>query len=77
MVDEGLRGDVPDLCLPVPVGKFHGYYIELKAKGKKPSAGQLAEINQLRLDGYAADWFDNDSDAWGAIQSYLSGGLEL
>jgi len=27
---EGLRAGVPDLCLPVPVGNYHGLYIELK-----------------------------------------------
>ena len=44
---QGVRAGVPDLCLPVPRGGFHGLYIELKAGQNKPTAHQKAE--SLRL----------------------------
>lgn len=38
---EGVRSGVPDLCLPVPRGDFHGLYIEMKrSKGGFTSATQ-------------------------------------
>lgn len=35
---QGVRSGVPDICLPVPKGKYHGLYIELKRYGGKPTA---------------------------------------
>lgn len=34
-----------------------GIYIEMKATGEKPSPLQLATLEQLRRDGYNAEWF--------------------
>lgn len=39
---EGVKAGVPDLCLPVPRGKYHGLYIEMKATGGRPSREQTA-----------------------------------
>lgn len=30
--EQGVKPGVPDLCLPVPRGRFHGLYIELKTQ---------------------------------------------
>lgn len=38
----GVRKGVPDLFLSVPTHEHHGFYIELKKKGGKPSDEQLA-----------------------------------
>ena len=45
----GVRKGVPDLFLSIPTAEYHGFYIELKKKGGKPSEEQIA-------NGYA--YFD-------------------
>lgn len=45
---EGVKAGVPDLCLPVARGGFHGLYIELKRqKGSKTSDDQKAWLSNL------------------------------
>jgi hypothetical protein len=51
---EGVRGGVPDLCLPVPRGGFHGFYGELKVAKRKPTPAQIAWIEALNRQGYYA-----------------------
>ena len=31
---QGVRAGIPDYCLPIPSGKYHSLYIELKARGR-------------------------------------------
>ena len=60
--DEGVKAGVPDICWPVPRGKYHGMYIEMKRRehrnsaGRKvkpmPSAEQREWISALRAQGY-------------------------
>lgn len=48
---QGVKAGVPDLCLPVPRGEFHGLYIELKAKDNTPTEKQkewLAKLDKQR-----------------------------
>ncbi len=52
---QGVRAGVPDLCLPVPNGKYHGLYIELKYGKNKPTDKQKSWITKLREQGYAAE----------------------
>lgn len=44
---EGVRCGIPDIFIPVPMGRFHGLYIELKKPSVKPkrdaSNGGLSE----------------------------------
>lgn len=54
----GVKAGVPDLCLPVGKGRYHGLYIELKTKTGKPTEpqkwwqSQLTEQNYLSLICY-------------------------
>lgn len=69
---QGVRAGVPDLCLPVARGKYHGLYIEMKAGKNKPTEKQLEWIEALRGQGYAV------SICWGfdaarmEIEKYLN-----
>lgn len=50
---EGVKAGVPDLCLPVPRGTYHGLYIELKRiRGSKTSDLQVRWMESLMKQGY-------------------------
>lgn len=51
---QGVKSGVPDLCLPVARGGYHGLYIEMKVKPNKPSAHQKKWIENLSAQGYKA-----------------------
>jgi len=51
----GVKSGVPDLCLPVARGNYHGLYIELKRiKGGRVEPSQEAWIVALKEQGYYA-----------------------
>ena len=52
---QGVKPGVPDICLPVPRGQYHGLYIELKRvrQGRETEA-QTAWIAALNEQGYYA-----------------------
>lgn len=56
---QGVRAGVPDLCLPVARGDYHGLYIELKY-GKntatKKSKGVVKQAASARLCGHNLLW---------------------
>lgn len=52
---QGVRAGVPDLCLPVARGGFHGLFIELKVDGGRPSAAQKEWLRLLAAQGYRAE----------------------
>lgn len=52
---QGVKSGVPDLCLPVARGGYHGLYIELKVKGNKASDNQKRWISDLISQGYRAE----------------------
>lgn len=49
---QGVKAGVPDLCLPVPRGRYHGLYIELKAKDNTPTQKQKDWLADLDAQGY-------------------------
>lgn len=69
----GVKPGVPDLCLPVPCGKFHGLYIELKTENGKPSPAQEWWRAELRAEGYAAAICYGFDAAVTTIVRYLDG----
>lgn len=54
LTGEGLRRGVPDMCLPVARGGYHGAFFELKAGKNKPSLEQLWWVDTLTEQGYYA-----------------------
>jgi hypothetical protein len=71
----GLTAGVSDLFLAMPSGDLHGFWIEMKAHGKKPRPEQMAWMDKMRANGYKADWFQSWEVAKLSIQNYLKLGL--
>jgi hypothetical protein len=68
----GMKRGVPDVCLPVPRGGFHGLYVEMKrVKGGRPSPEQLWWRDKLREQGYRAEICCGWEDAVRVIREYL------
>ena len=69
---EGVKKGVPDLCLPVPRGGFHGLYIEMKRQKKSQiSPEQIAWLKALQEQGYRAEMCLGAAAAWEVIQEYM------
>ena len=51
----GVKSGVPDLCLPVPRGIYHGLYMEMKREdGGQTSSAQEWWLQSLTDQGYCA-----------------------
>ena len=50
---EGLKPGVPDICLPVARGKYHGLYVELKLVAGGAGRAGLSCAGMLRRGGCA------------------------
>lgn len=72
---EGVKAGVPDLCLPVARGGFHGLYVELKRlRGSKTSEDQIMWMEELTKQGYCVALCKGWEAAANAILEYLKGG---
>lgn len=69
---QGVKPGVPDICLPVARGAFHGLYIELKAEGGTASKKQKEWIEALRKEGYAAYICEGWIEAKTKIENYIN-----
>lgn len=68
---EGVRAGVSDLTLAVPRGKYHGAYIECKAKGGVLSPSQIEFQKQMEFLGYRAVTCYGAESAIAFIKDYL------
>lgn len=69
---QGVKPGVPDMILPVPKGKYHGLFLELKRLGgRKPSEDQARWIEKLTEQGYKAVVAFGFDEAIETIKSYL------
>ena len=68
---EGVKAGVPDICLPVSRGNYHGLYIELKAGRNKATAEQEWWLSALLEEGYKAVVCRGWSSAADVIMDYL------
>ena len=71
MKRQGVRAGVPDLCIPIAKGKYHGLYIEMKVGRNKPTALQMEWLTRLRDNGYAAFVCYGADNAIACIREYL------
>lgn len=70
-VSMGLTRGVSDLFLARPNGRYHGMWIELKSRGRKPTYEQTEWLARMIKEGYHGVWFDNVEDTKLAIIEYL------
>lgn len=69
---QGLKKGVPDLCLPVARGGYHGLYIEMKRIGEKPSDNQKRWLYLLKQQGYCTTVCDEGwEQAVKVIEGYM------
>ena len=69
----GVSAGVPDLCIPIPSGSYHGLYIELKRqKGGRISTEQTQWLQFLRDQQYWADVAFGFEEAKEIVLYYLS-----
>lgn len=66
----GMRPGVPDICLPVPRGKFSGLYIELKKIGGKPTDNQIDWLELLDRYGHCVALCEGAEAAEEIITAY-------
>lgn len=69
----GVQAGVPDICVPIPSGDYHGLYIELKRQiGGKVSENQVGWLEFLRDQGYYATVSSGFEEAKEAVLHYFS-----
>lgn len=69
----GMKKGVPDICLPVPKGTYHGLWIELKAdKTKRATKEQKEWLIKLTEQGYKAVVCYGADNAVTVIKEYLN-----
>ena len=74
----GVKAGVPDLCLPVPKGGYHGLYIEMKRQeGGKLSKDQREWIEGLDKNGDCVLRCDGARQAIDVLEAYMWGRLKL
>jgi hypothetical protein len=72
---EGLVIGMTDLVIAEPRGVYHGFYLEMKDKGKSDkslSSEQKAMIEWLSFKGYKSDWAAGFDIAREKMQQYMS-----
>ena len=74
---EGVKPGVPDIFLPLPVGRFHGLFLEMKTPVGRLSPEQREWQMRLRNRGYAAVTAYGLEEAIDLLTRYLADRLEL
>lgn len=68
---QGVKSGVPDICLPVARGGYHGLYIEMKAGKNTTTENQKNWLTLLRLQKYAATVCYSWEEAAQTLEKYL------
>lgn len=69
---EGVKAGVPDIMIPIPRGKYHGLFIEMKYGKNKPTEKQKEWINLLNDLGYKAVVCYGFESAREVVDDYLT-----
>ena len=73
----GVKAGVPDLFLPVPRGKYHGLFIEMKSAKGSMSPEQKVFCCQAIKQGYAYICCKSGKDGIQTLQNYLDNPLPV
>ena len=73
LLRQGMKPGVPDICLPVARGVYHGLYIELKTKTGLQSPEQKQWQRDLLNEGYCAAVCHGFDEARDLIDWYMRG----
>ena len=69
---QGVKSGVPDLFLPVPRGRYHGLYIEMKTETGHTSREQEWWGEKLRIQGYMWEVCHGWQSAVSVLEWYMS-----
>lgn len=67
----GVRKGIPDLFLSIPAHGYHGFYIELKKQGGKPSEEQIENGNSFQELGYRFEIISDLETFMAAVNSHM------
>ena len=70
MKKEGLKRGVADICLPVPRGRYHGLFFEMKFNNNKLTSEQKQFLSGVKAQGYATWVCYSANEAIELIQKY-------
>lgn len=68
---QGVKSGVPDICLPLPKGKYCGLYIEMKVGKNKTSDNQNEWLGYLKSKRYATAVCYGFEEARKTILNYI------
>lgn len=71
---QGVNPGIPDVCLPVARGGYHGLYIEMKRRlYGELSEEQKKKIPKLRAQGYRVEVCEGFQKAADVVEAYMEG----
>lgn len=72
LMAEGAKSGYPDIVCDVPMGVYHGLFIEMKWGGNKPTDIQIKTLNRKTERGYFACVCYSHNEAIEVITEYLT-----
>lgn len=66
----GIMAGPSDYFLPVPTDRYHGLWLEVKTKGKKPTEAQARWLVGMQELGYMAEYVDDLQSAFFILETY-------
>lgn len=72
--EPGIKAGVPDLCLPVARGGYHGLFIELKTAAGRVKKAQIEFMRGAEEQGYFVCVCRGADTAWAVLVRYLEAG---
>jgi len=70
--NEGVKPGIPDVCIPVAIGGYHGLWIEMKSAKGQPTPVQTKWIADLNGQGFLAVVCKGADEAIAVVEKYFS-----